>query len=358
MTPLDGLVRAMIDAHGPIDLAQLMALTSAHPEHGYYPTRDPLGTSGDFVTAPEISQLFGELVGLAMVQAWLDRGAPDPSCLVELGPGRGTLMADALRAGRVVPGFLDAVRLHLVETSPALRAAQAARLERFSPRWHDSVDGLPNDLPLLIVANEFLDALPIRQLERRREGWRERRLGCDGAGRLGLVLDRKLVPVPLDAADGAVLEVAPSRDAVADELGRRLAVQGGVAVIIDYGDRREPPLGDTLQAVRGHAKVDPFTCLGSADLTSHVAFAPLARAAMAQGALAWGPVEQGTYLRRLGIEARLARLDRARPEASTSLRQAVARLIEADGMGSLFKVLALAGDDLPPPGFLADERFA
>ena len=356
MTPLDRMVRTMIEAHGPIDLAQLMALAAAHPEHGYYPTRDPLGAAGDFVTAPEISQLFGELLGLAMAQAWLDQGA-GPAALVELGPGRGTLMADAWRAVGKVPGFHDEVALHLVETSPALRARQAARLAAARPTWHDEVAGLPTAVPLLVIANEFLDALPIRQLERRAGRWYQRRVGIAPDGGLGFVLDARSLPVPLDAAEGAVLELAPAREAVVAGLAGRLAGQGGMALLIDYGHRREPPLGDTLQALRGHRKVDPLAGLGAADLTSHVAFAPLCAIATAQGAVAWGPVEQGMFLRRLGIELRLARLTEAAPGAAADLRRGAARLIDADAMGALFKVVALTADTRPPPGFVEGERW-
>lgn len=349
---LAAVLRRLIEDEGALDLARWWALCQSHPRHGYYATRDPLGAAGDFVTAPEISQLFGELVGLALAQAWLDRGARNPVNLVEIGPGRGTLMADALRAGARVPGFLEAADLHLVETSPSLRRVQEQRL---AGPWHDRLEDVPAGRPTFLVANELLDALPIRQLERRDGAWRERRVGIDAEGRLGPVLARRAValPVAADAVadDGAVIELAPAREAMVAEIAHRLRRDGGVGFLIDYGHERDPPLGDTLQAVRGHRRVDPFADPGEADLTSHVAFTPLVAAARAEGAVAWGPVPQGTWLRRLGIEVRLERLARANPAHAEALASGVRRLIDPGAMGELFKVLALSGDTIPPPGF-------
>lgn len=347
------LIRDLIAAHGPIDLARYMAIAT----QAYYAGRDPLGRAGDFTTGPEISQVFGELIGLAVAQAWLDRGRPRPAALVELGPGRGTLLADAARAWRIVPGFQDAVRLHLVETSPTLRALQGERLGALAPVWHEDVGQLPTQAPLFIIANEFLDTFSIRQFFRADSGWRERLVDCDVEGRLGFVLARQAAPIEVVAADGAVLEVAPAREAVAAALAGRLAEQGGMALLIDYGEARTPFLGDTLQAVRGHAALDPMRAPGEADLTSHVDFAAVARATAAAGAAVWGPITQGDFLRRLGIDLRLDRLAAARPEVAAELAAGCRRLTEPEGMGTLFKVLALAGDDLPPPGFDAGERW-
>ncbi len=280
MTPLAALIAGRIAAEGPMRLDTYMALCLGHPEHGYYMARDPLGAAGDFTTAPEISQMFGELLGAWAAQVWQDQGAPDPFVLAELGPGRGTLMADALRATAALPAFRAAARLRLVETSPVLRARQAETLEGASPRWTNSVADLPPG-PLIVVANEFFDALPVRQFQRTDAFWRERLVGLDG-DRLAW---RWALPRPdaeLDVrfpqlADGAVAEICPAGEAVAAALGARIARDGGAALIIDYGAPEGG--GDTLQAVESHAPADPLAAPGMADLTAHVRFADLARAA-------------------------------------------------------------------------------
>jgi NADH dehydrogenase [ubiquinone] 1 alpha subcomplex assembly factor 7 len=366
LTPLAALIRDLAAGQGPLDIGRYMALALAHPRHGYYTSRDPLGAGGDFVTAPEISQLFGELLGLALAQAWLDAGRPRRALLVELGPGRGTLMADALRAARAAPGFADAVELHLVEASPVLRARQAELLGAYAPRWHASLQTVPAAGPLLLVANEFFDVLPLRQFVRRDGAWRERLvdLDPDGPG-LRFVLARTPTPLALpeteaDPPEGAVLEVSPAREALAQELGRRLAAQGGLALVVDYGDAG-PWLADTFQAVRGHRSVDPLEAPGEADLTAHVDFAALARAARLGGAAAYGPVPQAVLLRRLGIDLRLERLVRAAADRdrADALRAGAARLTLPAEMGQLFKALALAPPGAPvPPGFEAAELFA
>jgi SAM-dependent MidA family methyltransferase len=343
---LKALLLRQIAAGGPMRLADYMAACLAHPEFGYYMTRDPLGAGGDFTTAPEVSQMYGELIGLALATAWQDQGRPAPFCLAELGPGRGTLMTDLLRATARVPGFGEGARLHLVETSPALRAAQARRLP--GAAWCDRVEALP-DLPLFLVANEFLDALPIRQFVADGGRWRERMVGAAG-DRLVPGLSPPL-PLPLPPApDGTVAEVSPAAEAVGREIGGRLARRGGLALLIDYGEWEGT--GDSLQAVQGHRPADPFAAPGEADLTAHVAFGAVARAAEAAGARAAGFAEQGAFLARLGIEARAAALARARPDREDDIRAQLTRLVAPDQMGSLFKVLALTGPGAAaPPGF-------
>ncbi|HEU0221071.1 MAG TPA: SAM-dependent methyltransferase [Paracoccaceae bacterium] len=348
---LAGLIRRRIAAEGPMPLSDYMALCLGHPRHGYYMTRDPLGRAGDFTTAPEISQMFGELLGLALARAWIDQDRPDPFCLAELGPGRGTLMADALRATVRVPGFHAASRLALVETSPALRARQAETLVAHAPSWLASTADLP-DLPLFLLANEFFDALPIRQFVRSGGGWCERMVGLKD-GRLTPGLSP---PLPLDlppAPEGTVRELRPASEAIAAEIGGRLARRGGLALIVDYGEWEGE--GDTFQAVSAHRYADPFAAPGEADLTAQVAFAPLARAAENAGARVAGYATQGDFLSRLGIEARAEALARARPDRAEDIALQLTRLTGADQMGRLFKVLALTAPGAPaPPGFEAE----
>lgn len=332
-------------------LADYMATCLMHPEMGYYATRDPFGTTGDFTTAPEISQMFGELIGLCLAQTWLDQGQPAPCLLAELGPGRGTLMADILRATRGVPGFHDAAHVHLVETSPALRDVQAQTLKGCQINWHDGVEGLP-DAPLYLVANEFFDALPIRQFQRAGAGWRERLVVLrEEALTLGLgapVVPRDLSARLADTGDGDIVETCAPGRAIAHRIGARIEGRGGAALIIDYGGWRS--LGDTFQAVRGHAVTDPLEAPGEADLTAHVDFEALARAASPAAHAQLTP--QGTLLQRLGIEARADALARKLdgPERESHLA-AFRRLTDPAEMGTLFKVLALhPSTTVPPPG--------
>ncbi len=362
MSELDLLLRRMIRDRGPLDLAAYMQLVMGHPTLGYYATRDPFGREGDFVTAPEISQIFGELLGLALAQRWLDLGRPERVRLVEMGPGRGTLMADAWRAARNLPGFAAATSLHLVETSRHLRRLQAAKLADLSVQWHNALDEVPDDAPLLLVANELLDALPVRQFERGLAGWRERMVTLGPGDRLAFATAAGRSPFHATlmkrhpgAAIGAVVELSPPREAVAAEIGRRLAAQDGLALLVDYGARRLA--GPTLQAVRGHATADPLEAPGDADVSSHVDFGVLAEAAIGRGATAWGPLAQGELLLRLGAEARLARLMRDQPpERAEALRQGVERLVDPAQMGALFVALALSRGDVPPPGFTPEDR--
>ena len=332
-----------IDAEGPIPLARFMA----EANHYYYATRDPLGAEGDFTTAPEISQMFGELIGLWLADIWTRAGSPADVQYVELGPGRGTLAEDAFRA-------MLAVRLeppiHLVETSPVLRDSQAVRLP--TARWHDDLETLPDSGPLLIVANEFFDALPIRQIVRGQSGWRELMVDhrdgafCPVAG--GPALD-ELVPAALrDSPPGSVVETsAPVRNA-ASALAARLADQGGAGIIIDYG-HQGPMTGDTLQAVSAHDFADPFADPGERDLTAHVDFAMLGAIGREAGLRVFGPGEQGQWLQSLGIAARTSALAKARPDRKDEFVAARDRLTRRDQMGGLFKVMAFLSQGWPDP---------
>jgi SAM-dependent MidA family methyltransferase len=341
MSALTDEIITLIRQEGPISVARYMELALAHPKHGYYITRDPFGAAGDFTTAPEISQMFGELIGLWLAQAWLDMGSPARVILAEAGPGRGTLMADALRAAKTVPGFLPAAEVHLIETSPTLRVKQAGILRDTAPHWHVSLADLPVDAPLLLVANEFLDALPIRQYERRAGQWHERLVGeQDGLLAFGLspMPKRELT---LDAPEGAILEVSPAGLAAVAEIARRIAWQGGAALLIDYG--HAGGFGDTLQAMRGHASADPLEVPGGADITAHVDFAAMAAAARQAGAEVDGPLEQGPFLLSLGLAERAERLMASTPARAVEIATQRDRLTEMTptGMGRLFKVLAL-----------------
>lgn len=351
MTPLETRLIARIAAAGPMTIAEYMAECLGDAEHGYYVTRDPLGQLGDFTTAPEISQMFGELLGLCLAQAWMDQGAPSLFILSELGPGRGTLMADLLRATRAVPGFHDALSLHLVEGSPTLRKVQAQTVAH-PLKHHDNVGTLP-DGPLFLIANEFFDALPVRQFQRDGAIWRERVIGLED-GALAIGLSDPMPPEHLadrlgDTEDGQIVETAPGAVAIAATLGTRIADQGGTALIIDYGDWRSR--GDTFQAIRRHEKVSPLSRPGEADLTAHVDFEALAEAARPAAASTLTP--QGVLLERLGITPRANALAKklSGPPLSSHIA-AHRRLTHPDEMGTLFKAIALYQPGTPcPPGF-------
>ncbi|MEM8655194.1 MAG: SAM-dependent methyltransferase [Pseudomonadota bacterium] len=348
---LRDLLIARIAGQGPITVADYMAEALLHPTYGYYSTRDPLGAQGDFTTAPEISQMFGELVGLSLAQSWLDQGAPTPFTLAELGPGRGTLMADILRATARVPGFHDAARITLVEASRTLRNAQGANLSAYETTYVDTADALP-DTPLWLVANEFFDALPIRQFQRDGDGWRERCVGLsDGALTFGLspnATNAQLAHRLDDTGDDQLVETCPTAAPIVSAIGQRIAAHGGAALIIDYGDWRS--LGDTLQAVQDHAPVDPLAAPGDADLTAHVDFEALATAAAPAAHSRVTP--QGVFLERLGITARAQAL--AAKMDGPALKTHIAahrRLTHPGEMGNLFKVLGLyPATAAPPPG--------
>ncbi|WP_408588865.1 class I SAM-dependent methyltransferase [Novosphingobium sp.] len=331
----------LIATSGPISIAHYIAESNAR----YYASRDPLGVTGDFTTAPEISQMFGEMVGVWLADIWQRAGGPAPVAYVELGPGRGTLARDALR---VMERFGLVPQVHLVEGSPALRAVQAMLVPQ--AQWHDDLSTLPDDLPLLVVANEFLDALPVRQLVRTAHGWRERMVGWDGERLLPVAGDRPMdaaIPPELaDLADGAIVETSPAAATVTGEIARRLAAQGGAALLIDYG-HAQPRIGSTLQAVRAHAGVDPFAHPGEADLTAHVDFAALVAIVGQFGSHWLGTVTQGAWLQAMGIEQRAQALAARFPSQAEAVAAALQRLVAPDAMGDLFKVMGLAAPPWP-----------
>ncbi|MBR9842463.1 MAG: class I SAM-dependent methyltransferase [Rhodobacteraceae bacterium] len=353
MTDLTTHLVARIRAGGPMRISEFMAEALLHPTYGYYTTRDPLGAAGDFTTAPEISQMFGEMIGLCLAQTWLDQGRPTRFALAELGPGRGTLMADILRATRAVPGFCEAAELHLVEVSPTLREAQRTRLGT-AVTWYDNVADLPEDLPLYLVANEFFDALPIRQFLRSGPGWAERLVGLENealAFGIGEILAQPALADRLaDTKDGDMVEICPMAAPIAETIGARIETQGGVALMIDYGGWHS--LGDTFQAMRAHETVFPLEVPGHADLTAHVDFEPLAKATPSAHSRL---TPQGIFLERLGITARAQAL--AKTLSGASLESHIAahrRLTHPDEMGNLFKTLAFYPTTAtPPPGFEA-----
>lgn len=369
----DGLTRRVlrrIHRAGTINLAEYMALALTTPGQGYYMTGDPFGAAGDFVTAPEISQMFGELIGLWCVDQWRRQGSPPAFLLVELGPGRGTLMADALRAARLVPDFLAAARLHLVEVSPALRARQARTLAdaplEAPPTWHERLGDLPEG-PMLLVANEFFDALPVRQFVKRAAGWCETRVGRD-ADRSALILVEgppwpAFVPPTLRNApggsvpEGSVVEVSAAAAALMTEIAVRVSGHGGAAVVTDYG-YGEPPLTPSLQAVRRHRPAGLLETPGLCDLTAHVDFAALTAAAERGSAVPFGPVAQSAFLEELGIAARARALsETADAEQAAVVAAALSRLTDPDEMGRLFKAFAvLPKAAAPPAGFQTAAR--
>jgi len=338
--PPRDVIAAEIAANGPMRLDRFIALANAL----YYGGRDPLGRAGDFVTAPEMTQAYGELLGAWAVEVWRGQGAPVPIVLAEAGPGRGTLMADALRLiDRLAPDFAAASVVHLVETSPTLRAEQAARLGGRVVAWHEQLATLP-DGPALLVASEFLDVLPVRQFRRRNGLWVERAVALAG-GRF------VWTDLPAEPPEDGAGEVSPAARAWMAEATRRVVRYGGAVLVVDYG--HDGGAEDTLQAVRAHRPVDPLEAPGAADLTAHVDFGALARAARAEGGEVYGPVPQGEFLRRLGLPERTAVLCRnAPPTVARNLQAAARRLMDPDAMGLLFKAMAVLPPGVaPPPGF-------
>lgn len=352
MTPLEGILKTQIAANGPMRISEFMTLCLLHPDHGYYTTRDPFGAAGDFTTAPEISQMFGELLALSLAQAWMDQGQPSKVALVELGPGRGTLMADVLRTLRAVPAFADACEVHLIEASPRMRAVQADTLKGQVPIWHDRLEDIPDNLPIYAIANEFFDALPIRQMVRNGAGWCERQVGLEkDALAFGL---SSAAPVDAlahrleDTKDGDLVELCRPAQNVMNTLAERIERGGGAALIFDYGDWRS--LGDTLQALHAHEKVSPLFKPGQCDLTAHVDFEAL----IADLPCSHSRVTpQGIFLERLGITQRAQAL--AKALSGAALDQHIAahrRLTHPDEMGNLFKTVALfPSSAMPPPGY-------
>jgi NADH dehydrogenase [ubiquinone] 1 alpha subcomplex assembly factor 7 len=359
MNPLENLVRETIAENGPMSLETYMTLALAHPVHGYYATKMPLGESGDFITAPEISQMFGELIGLWCVAVWRAMAEPMPVLLAELGPGRGSLIADVLRAARIAPDFLGAIDLNLIEISEVLQRWQRDALKGspVAARWHKTVDALPCG-PAIIVANEFFDCLPVRHFVRSKDGWHERLVGLDGEGRLCFGLAPDAEPgLALAGEPGQVVEVGYAAARLMTTLAARIAAHGGALLVIDYG-YDTPGRGATLQAVKRHRFADPLRDPGEADLTAHVDFCRLSRAAGAAGAEVHGPVPQGEWLARLGIHERAAKLRRyADGRQRAAIDSAVLRLAGgnhgsgATDMARLFKALAVSQPGLCPPGF-------
>ena len=357
-SPLFAALRDEILASGPIGLDRYMGLCLGHPVHGYYRTRDPLGSRGDFITAPEISQMFGELIGIWIAASWGAMGAPADLALVELGPGRGTLMQDALRAlSRAAPDLRPA--LHLVETSPVLRAEQESRLSAAAPTWHASIETLPPG-PTLVIANEFFDALPVRQFQRAERGWFERLVGLSADGNalaFGLAAEPD-TRISASGPTGVLMTLPGAALEAVRSLARRVVADRGAVLLVDYGHVR-PGFGDSLQALRGHAFVPPLATPGEADLTTHVDFAALGRAATGEGAVLHGPVDQRDFLLALGLRARAERLGRdASPAQRDAITAAATRLTDPArrGMGSLFKAMAFSDATLtalpalPAPG--------
>jgi len=349
MHPVERSIRDRIAREGPLTLAAVMEQALAG-RHGYYRDNDPLGPEGDFITAPEVSQMFGELIGLWCVDTWQRLGSPQRFHLVEIGPGRGTLMADALRAARVAPDFLAAKQVNLIEINDTLKHKQGEKLREHAPIWHASLSDVPPG-PMILIANELFDALPIHQLEMTAQGWRERVIGLNGdALQFGLAAPSPalglLQPAHARAEPGAIAEVSPASIALVDGIARRLVQENGAALIIDYGPGTSG-LGDSFQALKSHRYHAPLEELGAADLTAHVDFGALIKATRQAGALVFGPTTQGDFLRALGIELRADMLAKRSDLATTEvLRRQVHRLIAPEQMGRLFKVIGLAGPTL------------
>ncbi|MGB7079042.1 MAG: SAM-dependent methyltransferase [Xanthobacteraceae bacterium] len=359
--PLEDEIRRLIGVAGAMPLAEYMRLCLTHPRYGYYVTRDPLGARGDFITAPEISQMFGELIGLWMAAVWRQMREPADVRVVELGPGRGTLLVDALRAAKRLPAFYEAIVLHLVEISPALRKQQESRIDKLGVPvlWHDTLDEVPAGASI-VIANEFVDALPVRQAVKADDGWHERLIDIGPEGDLVMTAARDPLPHFATALPRA-LRSAPigsiyewRADDLALELGRRMR-ENGAALIIDYGHDR-CGLGDTLQAVAAHRFTDPLRAPGTADLTAHVDFEALGQCAESMGARVHGPIRQREFLLQLGVERRAAALKAAAPLKAAEIESALSRLLAEGprGMGDLFKAVAIAAPKLGAlPGFEA-----
>jgi NADH dehydrogenase [ubiquinone] 1 alpha subcomplex assembly factor 7 len=365
-SPLQSEIKKLIKSSGPMPVWRYMELCLTHPSHGYYISRDPLGREGDFTTSPEVSQMFGELLGLWVASVWKAMGSPSLLRLIELGPGRGTMMVDALRALRVLPPLYQALSIHLVEINPVLREKQKAALSGVRIiAWHDSLDQVPNG-PAVILANEYFDVLPIHQAVKRETGWHERTVEIDDGGKLAFGFAAEpmprfevlLPPLVRAAPVGAVFEWRSDTEIM--KIATRMRDQGGAALIIDYGHIRSDA-GDTFQAIARHSFADPLKNPGQADVTAHVDFQALARAAEDLGARVHGPVPQGDFLKSIGIETRAVTLmAKASHEVSEDISSALKRLTDSGrgGMGSMFKVLAVSQPGLTSLAGLGDQEQA
>ncbi len=347
MTPLEALIRSEIETQGPMRMDRYMDLCLTHPEHGYYTTGTPFGAAGDFITAPEIHQMFGELVGVWLIHMWQEIGQPDDFELIELGPGRGTLMADVMRVAQAVPAFHSAAKINLLETSSQLRKLQKASLQNFDVTWVDQISDL-SDRPTLLIANEFFDALPVRQFQKIGDVWLERLVKLKN-GDLSVGLGKTTETVfPVPASDGAIFERSTAREVVLAQIADEIASNDGAALIFDYGD--VGGLGDTLQAVADHSPVPILERSGEVDLTSHVDFAALGRQI---GDCAGHLTTQGQFLKSIGIDARADALGQGKSASEQEeTARAVQRLTGETAMGTLFKAMALTRNGRPtPPGF-------
>ena len=360
MNTLGQRIARLIEAQGPISVAQFMTIALHDPQSGYYATRDPFGRQGDFITAPEVSQMFGELLGLWIAQCWHDQKRPEAR-LVELGPGRGTLMNDALRViGQLMPDFLTKVDVVLVEASPTLTGIQKDTLAKSGAkiRWAAQFDDAPGEKPLFLLANEFFDALPIRQFVKTERGWCERMVVRNADGALDFALTPEAVPSSLIPANrdgapvGAFYETSPAASALTQQIAEIIGQEGGAALIVDYGYGADAGFGETLQAVSGHKYANVLEAPGNADLSAHVDFAALAGEARTAGAKPYGPVGQGDLLKAIGIVQRAATLARGQLGNSPQIDAQLERLILPEQMGTLFKALAIMPAAAPtPPGF-------
>jgi len=352
-SPLAALLRDQIRTQGPLSLADYMGQCLMHPQHGYYTTRDPFGAAGDFTTAPEMTQVFGELIGLWAVEVWRNLGSPNPFILCELGPGRGTLMSDALRAAKLVPEFGAALQLYLLESSPLLQAKQAEKLAAHTPHWITRAEDLP-DLPVIFIANEFFDALPVHQYIYQNNSWNERFVGLDNTGQLELQLHPTENGPPFEGFDGMVVEQSPVVVEFANAIARKVVHNRGAALILDYGD--DEAVGETVQAIAHHRATSLVAAPGEADITAHVSFDPLRTAVRKIGTKTHGVIELADFLLALGLAERTAQLCEKADEAQQrSLKAALTRLTDKGkphGMGTLFKAFAFVNrDGVTPPGF-------
>ncbi|MEO8883049.1 MAG: SAM-dependent methyltransferase [Devosia sp.] len=353
---LGALIDMQIRQNGPMSIASYMGLALTHPRKGYYKQGTSIGAKGDFTTAPEISQMFGEMIGFFFVNLWQQMDQPKAFTLLELGPGRGTLMADILRVATRAPGFGEAASVELFETDPVLLAEQRTKLETYHPTWIQNFD-LAADSPLLVVANEFFDALPIRQFVRGKDGWHERMVGLDGNKR---IFGLSPTPIPTaalpeavrDAPEGSVYEASLAAAEVMKRLASAVSRRGGLILAIDYG-YAQTQTGETLQAVRSHAYADPLDPPGETDLSSHIDFGSLGEIARAAGLATQPLTTQGDFLKDLGILARAAALTKANPAAAADVGAALDRLTSPTQMGTLFKVFCAASPGLAPQGFSA-----